>query len=372
MEITVDSRDSYTFKTCCWFLFELLAPQARTQALAIVTNPRDSRPRRSLSLQACGEGVVSWAGSDIRFSVAARGFVTDDGRPDVHRTLSLTGDQETLEAFVHEALDRRRTFSQSGPVEAVNQWVWDCESWERGKPRSRRPMSSLFLSADAEGVVQDYRRFLGGKGVYDALHVCPSRIYLLHGVPGSGKSSLVHCLASETGCGVATLSFGPNVTDADLREAMHTLPSGCVLCIEDIDCVISPDRKTSSVGLTFSGVLAAFDGCVTEEPVAVFLTTNHLDVLDPAVRRRVDVAVQFGWATRAQAKRMFDHFAPHLGSPDFDRFWDMARGTSFSMATLQKFLMKAVLGDGESLYDARAFREMLAVAGASRDQSLYS
>ena len=92
--------------------------------------------------------------------------------------------------------------------------------------------------------------------------------------------------------------------------------------------------------MTFSGLLNALDGVAAGEERVLFMTTNHLDRLDPALIRpgRVDVIHHIGHATPAQCHRMFVKFFP--GRDDLaERFVASAGHTELSMALLQSFFM---------------------------------
>jgi mitochondrial chaperone BCS1 len=62
--------------------------------------------------------------------------------------------------------------------------------------------------------------------------------------------------------------------------------------------------------VTFSGFLNALDGVASGEERIIFLTTNHIDRLDPALIRpgRVDLAVLVGDADPEQARILFTNF----------------------------------------------------------------
>lgn len=62
--------------------------------------------------------------------------------------------------------------------------------------------------------------------------------------------------------------------------------------------------------VTFSGFLNALDGVASGEERIIFMTTNHLERLDPALIRpgRVDLPVLIDDATPEQAKKLFTRF----------------------------------------------------------------
>jgi len=62
--------------------------------------------------------------------------------------------------------------------------------------------------------------------------------------------------------------------------------------------------------VTFSGFLNALDGVASGEERIIFMTTNHVEKLDPALIRpgRVDLIEKIDDATPEQARILFDRF----------------------------------------------------------------
>lgn len=62
--------------------------------------------------------------------------------------------------------------------------------------------------------------------------------------------------------------------------------------------------------VTFSGLLNAMDGVTSSEERIVFMTTNHLNRLDPALIRpgRVDIKIKIDNVTEYQIKQLFLRF----------------------------------------------------------------
>lgn len=70
--------------------------------------------------------------------------------------------------------------------------------------------------------------------------------------------------------------------------------------------------------MTFSGFLNALDGVASGEERIIFMTTNHVERLDPALIRpgRVDLAELIDDAHPLQAKRLFVRFYAGDGLSD--------------------------------------------------------
>jgi len=103
-------------------------------------------------------------------------------------------------------------------------------------------------------------------------------------------------------------------------------------------------RYQSSV--TFSGFLNALDGVASGEERIIFLTTNHMEKLDPALIRpgRVDLACLIDDASPSQAKRLFIRFYDSEQNVDLEKVGgelesmvdkEMKEGKRVSMAALQ-------------------------------------
>lgn len=112
------------------------------------------------------------------------------------------------------------------------------------------------------------------------------------------------------------------------------------MLLEDIDAAFAKRNQSDHQGyqsmLTFSGLLNALDGVASAEERIVFMTTNHIEQLDPALVRpgRIDMKEFLGNATEAQIRGMFLRF--YEDKPDLaDQFVRSLEGKSVSTASLQ-------------------------------------
>jgi chaperone BCS1 len=114
---------------------------------------------------------------------------------------------------------------------------------------------------------------------------------------------------------------------------MTMMPARSILLLEDADAAFNKREQSSEKGfvsgVTFSGLLNALDGVAAAEERLIFMTTNHIDRLDPALIRpgRVDVKVLLDWPTTSQIRDLFVKF---YDRPDLaDSFLD-SLGIEFS------------------------------------------
>ncbi|XP_046392935.1 mitochondrial chaperone BCS1 [Ischnura elegans] len=189
-----------------------------------------------------------------------------------------------------------------------------------GHPRKRRPIGSVVLDEGVgERILGDVREFIENPSWYSNRGIPYRRGYLLHGPPGCGKSSFINALAGELGFGICVLNLSERgLSDDRLAHLLSVAPLPSVLLLEDVDAAFasrteSSQAKAAFEGLnrvTFSGLLNCLDGVASTEARILFMTTNFLDRLDPALIRpgRVDVKEYIGQCTRYQIERMFLRF----------------------------------------------------------------
>ncbi|PHH61672.1 hypothetical protein CDD81_8083 [Ophiocordyceps australis] len=186
-----------------------------------------------------------------------------------------------------------------------------------GDARKKRPLGSVILDKGVKAsIVDDVNDFLSRHEWYLDRGIPYRRGYLLFGPPGSGKSSFIQALAGELDFSVAMINLSEmGMTDDKLAYLLTKLPKRSLLLLEDADAAFVNRRQRDADGysgatVTFSGLLNALDGVAAGEERIAFLTTNHVDRLDPALIRpgRVDMMVRIGEATRHQAAQMWERF----------------------------------------------------------------
>lgn len=189
-----------------------------------------------------------------------------------------------------------------------------------GHPRKRRPIDSVVLDEGvASKIIKDCKDFISNPKWYTDRGIPYRRGYLLYGPPGCGKSSFITALAGELEYGICLLNLSERgLTDDRLNHLLNVAPEQSIILLEDIDAAFlsredTSQQKSAYEGLnrvTFSGLLNCLDGVASTEARIVFMTTNYLERLDPALIRpgRVDLKEYVGYCGAYQLEEMFKRF----------------------------------------------------------------
>ncbi|POW05952.1 hypothetical protein PSTT_09326, partial [Puccinia striiformis] len=219
-----------------------------------------------------------------------------------------------------------------------------------GQPRTKRPLNSVVLDQGIkENLVADIKEFMGRAKWYGDRGIPYRRGYLLHGPPGSGKSSFIFALAGELQYHICVLNLSERgLSDDKLNHLLTNVPERSVILLEDVDAAFlgRDGREQMKINITFSGLLNAIDGVTsTTSQRLIFMTTNHLEKLDRALIRpgRIDLSLQIGNATLHQTLELFQKFYedPKLIIEMEKKLIHVFRnGGSFSMAALQGLFIR--------------------------------
>jgi hypothetical protein len=169
-----------------------------------------------------------------------------------------------------------------------------------GPPKPERPMASYAKSPESQEIVDDFSFWIENRSWYTTRGIPHRRGYGLYGRPGTGKTSLIRALAQEHDLPLLVLNLA-QMDNFSLRWFMRGFQSVApgIVVIEDVDGVfhgrerVTQGLAAEGANLTFDGLLEALDGVEQLDGIAVFVTSNHPELLDEALTRkgRIDVDV---------------------------------------------------------------------------------
>jgi hypothetical protein len=234
-------------------------------------------------------------------------------------------------------------------------------AWLEIKSRAGRPLNTVHLDGDSkENLFRSIKKFLTLQELYERFGVTWKRVHLFEGPPGTGKTSLVLALASQYNYGISKITITPKMTAVDVEALIRKLPDKTFLLIEDVDSLFT--KRTATSALDFSTLLNSLDGTSTPSGLIAFMTTNHVDKLDPALVRpgRVDMVVKFVYPTIKEIEDSLKHLAsefkhehaqfleqikPYIRDPTKEQ--DTSK--IFSIAGIQQYIFECILLERTSI-----------------------
>ena len=293
----------------------------------------------------------------IGFSRAAEKKNYSNKREQSYNIWTWGRDQKFLKNIlieIHEDFDKEH-------IEKPTLRCWSGSNWYTAWSFTPRPLESVILPSGVKSaLIADIDRFKASEKWYEQMGVPYHRGYLLHGPPGTGKTSLVSGLACHYKSTVYVLKLS-EMNDSKLQDAVRDAGGNSMIVLEDIDCAVNKvikkrkeekkeDKETPegdsgeenvSLGLTLSGLLNVLDGMQTPNGVQFFMTTNHVEKLDAALLRpgRTDVRVYLGAATDWQKSQLYMRFFPEADGLEAINFV-MSKPQAVSMADFQEELMQ--------------------------------
>lgn len=233
--------------------------------------------------------------------------------PSKYDTVKFTAQDK---AGIDAVASMLRGFTQDYYNEKHDPDVWVALPWGSWSKRpdlpTRRLETVILGGGDKEKITDDLQSFLDDEEQYAQLGIPWHRGYLLHGPPGTGKSSLAKALANHFDLDIYYVPLGDLREDISLISLVSEVSPRSMLLLEDIDAfqVARSKNEEAFGGVSLSGLLNTLDGVTTPHGLIVVMTTNHPELLDEALRRkgRNDFELEVAHMTTKQLSGIFEMF----------------------------------------------------------------
>lgn len=225
----------------------------------------------------------------------------------------------------------------------LNMYVWkeSVRDWLYSRIFTQRKLDTIYFPRKTD-IVRTLEHFLThteSQQLYRELDIPYKFVSLFHGLPGTGKTSMIRALASYFGYNLCFVKHSQDMDDTSLERMVTRLKTRSFLVFEDIDCIFDQREVRTKNSISYSGILNMLDGVGNYDKFVVFITTNHLQHLDSAFKRRIDMFVEFGYVQKAEALQMYARFFPQASPEDAVDFWKRVRHKSLTINMLEKHFM---------------------------------
>jgi chaperone BCS1 len=230
----------------------------------------------------------------------------------------------------------------------MNIYYFKKDYWTLLSKSPKRPSSTVYLKEGLkDNIMNNVRKFFSQetRDIYLSFGIPYKSVQLVHGPPGTGKTSLIKSIASDLDCDLYILPISKDMLDTNLVDAFSYISDNeekeRIIVIEDIDTLFDEERKKDDNcnGITLQAFLNCLDGFTCVEGTMLFLTANKPEVLDFAMIRscRIDNKISLDYADKYQTECMFTRFLPEQ-IDNFKNFYKEVYHKKFTTAMLQEFL----------------------------------
>jgi predicted AAA+ superfamily ATPase len=218
----------------------------------------------------------------------------------------------------------------------------NCSSWEYFSTPHVQKLEHIFIPQSVKSTITHrIDAFIESRERYIRFGRPHKLSFLLSGVPGSGKTSLVKSLALKYDRKLYVINFSKTLTDEKMIELMADIPDESILLFEDIDSFFV-NRQPQDIHVSFSCLLNVLDGTMSQNNGSIiFMTANNPDRLEPALVRpgRIDAIVKFDMPHKTEIQEAFIAIT-ELEENRFHEFYSVIRNKKLTMSAIIDYLFR--------------------------------
>lgn len=245
-------------------------------ACQMLQDIQDERQREASSQRVCGTGYRSNHVSGNAGKLMIEGGASAN---------PSAGNSPSIDNFKSSAA------SLAIPYTIFHQWVHTRPPYLNPQVRhvnaEVRNREIHYFPPEAQPILHEVEAWLGNRSWFTKTELNCKRGYMLHGKPGCGKSSLVDAIARKYELPLTIYDLSSFDND-ELRRKVTTHTDFGIILFEDMHaifdgtkCLVDHDGRK----LTFDGFLQLLSGVGCIKNQLVFMTTNYLERMDPALIR---------------------------------------------------------------------------------------
>jgi hypothetical protein len=209
----------------------------------------------------------------------------------------------------------RDFLAQQCPPRTITNTETICTVVKKEIRKFSKPIDTLYLRQDDKNrLMTILRAFNNRNEIFEELGIPKKLGILAHGVAGTGKTTTILAIADHLNLDVYYVNLNNVRTNSQLKELFDNVVNGNIqngmIVFEDIDAMTDivhtrtdnyrNDNTTTILdqeddALSLSYLLNLLDGTLCQDNTIFVMTTNHKEVLDPAIYRkgRIDIDIEF-------------------------------------------------------------------------------
>jgi chaperone BCS1 len=220
----------------------------------------------------------------------------------------------------------------------INLYVYESyEYWTYIGTQKKRSLDSIILNDEIKkSIINDINKFINDESLYDKLNIPYKRNYLFYGVPGTGKTSFVHAIASYINYDIYIAKL--STKKKTFEDLVSKVKDNSVLLIEDIEHCFPTDLKDCDK-FEINDLLNMLDG-ISHKKIIIIMSANCVDRIPKKLLRpgRVDMKIEFTYCKKPEIIKLFNRFCP---DEDADKFYNTVKHIPIlTPAILQEFLFR--------------------------------
>jgi SpoVK/Ycf46/Vps4 family AAA+-type ATPase len=254
--------------------------------------------------------------------------------------ITITSDSDlVLDEFLKHVSDQKDTDPNTLNIYVTTQYG----EWYKYNKIPKRNIDSIYIDDKIKNkLVNDIKTFISSEEEYNNFGIPYKRTYLLTGIPGSGKTSLIKALCHKFGYGLSIISVSKKFDNDGLLNAISNVDDKSFLLLEDVDSLfVKREATTDNPSLTFSSLINILDGVLYKHGSIIFMTTNHPEKLDSALIRigRMDMILEFNYPLKNDIEKLFnDLIMKNATENTFEKFYNFIAGKKIPMSSIVNFL----------------------------------
>ncbi len=221
-------------------------------------------------------------------------------------SVSGLGAKDAIIKLLDEVVAYGDSFRKVDPLRVYSLKEWG--EWEYDD-LAIRDIDSVFIDKNKKSLlINDIKEFCSQSDFYRKRQIPYRRGYLLHGPPGTGKSSLVGAVCSAFRKNLYKFNLKSLGGDGPFEKAISLVKPNSIVLIEDFDSYF--DGRTEKTKISFSTFINSISGVNCKEDVILFITTNKRESLDAAITRsgRIDFEFELSYPSKETIEEYLEFF----------------------------------------------------------------